>query len=317
MPASKYDLAMIGGSGFVAGHLLNDLRETSQRILILSRTRPESLSPGMTWRSLDLSKPEQIQRLSDTPIEVQTCLFNSVRKGRYATGSPEWADQGLVTAPDFTQLFQRLNLHPRRLLTIGSSEEYGARITAEPISENSEANPLSSYGYWKKMLMARAEQWSLGTNQTFLHLRPFVVYGVGQDRSMFLDSLLDCLFRGETFQMTYGAQWRSWLHVETLSKIIVLSLQEKVWRHSVLNVSDVIYLQLSEVARRVQQMVDQGRVSLGAVPYRDGEVWHQKPSLDRLDEMFPDRPKRDFFFDVMTLIHRERALRGHEPRLQL
>ncbi len=301
---NEYKIAIIGSSGFLAKELFSAIAD-KKPVLSLGRHRPASVSDN-NFIYLDLSKP-LIKSPSSQAIKIDTVIFNAAFKGRFKEPSPEWSSQGQICAPDFDLLFKTLNFEVSRLITIGSSEEYGARDTDQLIKEDEQLNPQSSYGYWKVKLYEQGLKWSMQNSKDFIHLRPFNIYGVDADKNMFLRSLIETLLKDEKFTMTLGQQYRSFVHISVIVETILTLVDELRWeqfcRKNSLNVSSPFYFQLQEVAHIVHSLINKGSLNIGALPYRDEEVWHQKPDLTLLNKLIKRDLNLDFKKEMQELIN--------------
>jgi nucleoside-diphosphate-sugar epimerase len=279
---STYDIALIGGSGFVAGHLLDFFKLKRLSCLVMGRIRPANIL-GQDFVPLDLAT----QTLKDvflerSDIRFNTLIFNSAIKNEFEPDTPEWRTQGLVTAPSLVGLppFQRL-------ITIGSSAEYGRYPDATEIPENATPRPGSSYGYWKLKLFENSFTWAGQTGTQFIHLRPFNIIGPGADPKMFVGSLIRSLLENKAFKMTAGDQYRSFLSVDTLVKTVEALLSSPSWETygPILNVSEPHYMKIKDMVQLIQNKIRSGNILAGEIPYRTDEVWHQNPNLRKLKSL--------------------------------
>jgi len=294
-----YDCLVLGSSGFISSHLIPRLVAEKKRVLVLGRTPPHKVE-NVDWLSFDLLQPSSWR---ERPLRVHSCIYMAALKGRFEKGTPDWDKQGKVTSPNFEKLFQTLQLQVSRLITLGSSEEYGAKRGDELIFEADEAQPMTSYGYWKAQLCDQGRRWALNKNRSHIHLRPFIVFGQNQDPQMFLGSLISSLKLGKSFPMTAGEQWRSFISVEAVCDVLIRSIS--LDGNHIFNVSSPSYLQIRDVAMLAHQLIGRGRLEIGALPYREFEVWHQKPSLAGLLKIWPDLRFNDFPTDLKELIQHE------------
>ena len=134
------------------------------------------------------------------------------------------------------------------------------------------------------------------------------MFGIGQDKNMFLGSLINSLLDRQTYKMTLGEQWRSFISVSTLCDIIERSIELKNRNINLLNVSSPAYIQIRDLALMVQKIVGYGDLSFGSVPYREYEIWHQRPSLKLLHDLWPDLSFPDFESEIKKMVVQEKSL---------
>lgn len=280
----KYDVILIGGSGFLARNILASFSDLKRSCLVMGRKKiPENHFND--FLEFDLLKMDS-QKFSENYGELQadTVIFNSALKGRFECNDARWIEQGKIIAPDLNFL---KHIKFKKLLTIGTSEEYGPRLNQSLISEADECLPVSSYGYWKYSLYKKALVFCNETEIQFCHMRPFNIYGIGSDPEMFVRSMIESLITRGSFDMTKGEQFRSYAHIQTVVRTInALIDAAEPWSaltdKNCLNVSDDTYISIAQVADLVVKLIPNGTVNKGVLPYRDQEVWHQKPSLKKI-----------------------------------
>ncbi|MES2803317.1 MAG: NAD(P)-dependent oxidoreductase [Bdellovibrionota bacterium] len=301
----KYDIALIGSSGFIAEALIQQFYG-KKTILHIGRNKPSQCDPT-DFITYDLNTDVQLTN----KFQIDTVIFNAAIKGRFADNSEAWTNQGKVTAPNFRDLFARLNLDVSRLITMGSSEEYGARDNDTPIREDDPLTPLSSYGSWKVRLHAENLKWSRQFNKPAIHLRPFNIFGTGLDKNMFLGSLITTLLQNKSFPMTLGEQHRSFVPVnivnETIHKLLTLESWDAYQRNGALNVSSHHYYRIIDVAHIICNLVKSGQLEVGKLAYRQEEVWHQNPDLTLIDKLLGQDINYDFTNEMTYLIQRLRS----------
>jgi nucleoside-diphosphate-sugar epimerase len=295
-------VAIIGGSGFFAKHLVESLTRDGYRLTLFGRTRPTRLPDSISWMPLDIAKSSQKISHPEKSRVFHTVIFNSTIKGRYEHGSADWYNQGSVCAPNFETLFDHCGIKATRLITIGSSEEYGAKSDTSLILETDTCKPISSYGYWKCRLQDNAIKWSATNRSSHVHIRPFVVYGQYQDPQMFIGAIIETLMKGKTFAMTLGHQSRAFTHINTVSTVISKLVTDATWQIPVINVSDRLYAELREIAERIYSLINSGVIAFGALPYRHDEVWHQRPSLSILHSVLKDIAEPNFEKEIAAIV---------------
>ena len=86
--------------------------------------------------------------------------------------------------------------------------------------------------------------------------------------------MIQTLKKGEDFLMTKGEQVRDFLYVDDVVNAMLLSAGKEKAYGQVLNVCSGEGTQLAELALEVQtNLQTNAKIVLGAIPYRDSEVW--------------------------------------------
>lgn len=85
-----------------------------------------------------------------------------------------------------------------KLLTIGSSEEYGIPLNPnKPLSENTLLNPYNPYGTAKAAVSYLASQYQREYGLNVIHARPFNHIGVGQRKGFVVSDFIDQILKFE------------------------------------------------------------------------------------------------------------------------
>lgn len=109
-----------------------------------------------------------------------------------------------------------------KIIHFGSCTEYGD--SDFPISEEFSLAPKNIYGTAKAISSLSALQLSHEYGLPLIILRPFYLYGPGDDKSV-LYYLMDALVKNKTFSLTAGAQIRDYMYIVDLAKIIITMLE--------------------------------------------------------------------------------------------
>jgi UDP-glucose 4-epimerase len=178
-----------------------------------------------------------------------------------------------------------------RLLSAGSAFEYG--IQDGPISETAEPTPNSFYALTKlegtRCIQAARERSGLrGTSA-----RLTTVYGPGEHPSRLLPSLVRTAETSEPLELTGGKQERDFTFVGDVAEgFLRLGALGDV-PHGVVNLA-------TGRLSTVRSFVDCARevlgiradlLRVGAIPYRDNEVWQGRIDVDLLENLTGWRPR--------------------------
>lgn len=183
---------------------------------------------------------------------------------------------------------------------IGSAEEYGDNDA--PFLEEQKERPASAYTYSKTASKILLEALSSHQAIPFTYLRPTLVYGPNQGEEMFLPALIKSLRSGNRFRLTKGEQLRDYLHVEDLCIAILKVIEApKKAAGQIYNVGSGEVKSIRDVAKIVAQKINaEGLLDIGAIPYREKEIFDYRVSIDKI--------KEDLGWEPMTSI--EEGLSG-------
>jgi len=179
-----------------------------------------------------------------------------------------------------TELLLRLAKHtsarfifPSTAMVYGNSEG--------PFTEAMPLVPGNYYAFSK----ASAEQLIRMHHQN--HSIPHVIfrigilYGPGQRGNMFIPSLVNALVSNAPFPMTAGEQKRDFIHINDFVAALnsVLAQPEL---SGTFNLSSGTPLTMKEVALHAERIANKENIiRLGAIPYREHEIWNYHLSIDK------------------------------------
>jgi len=116
--------------------------------------------------------------------------------------------------------YMRLKCSSARLIYPSSAGVYGARPDA-PIKESDHLNPISTYGYHKRIVEELCENYSRNYGLSVGLIRLFSLYGSGLTKQLLWDASIELsTAKDEANFWGTGEETRDWLHVDDATEII-------------------------------------------------------------------------------------------------
>jgi len=169
--------------------------------------------------------------------------------------------QNLLQLIDWTSI--------KRFVQIGSSDEYGS--LHPPQTEKMRENPISSYSFGKVASTQLLQMLFRTEGFPAVTLRPFLVYGEGQNNNRFLPQIIKGCIQGVQFPVSNGEQLRDFCYIDDIIRGILLTLKNDKVNGEVINLASGKPISIRKIIELVQEVVGQGVPDFGAVPYRVGE----------------------------------------------
>jgi UDP-glucose 4-epimerase len=267
-------ILVTGAAGFIGTRLVRCLEQAGIPYLGSSHVTPAPAETGGRWIRLDLSDAAAVDAVvHDEQPEVVFHLAGVLGADRSLAFAERAVRGNFVASHNLLTALGR-SAQPQCVVLVGSSEEYG-RQESVPYTEDMSPRPVSPYSASK----AAVTQFALLYHE--LHalpavvLRPFVVYGPGQRPPMMLPALMHALARGESFAMTAGRQTRDFVHVDDVVAALIAAAVTAGAAGEVFNVCSGEERSIREVAELCVRVAGAGvgTLQVGAVPYRQNEVW--------------------------------------------
>lgn len=172
----------------------------------------------------------------------------------------------------------------KRLVIAGSCSEYGKSAERyDYVPWDAPLEPVDAYGASKAAASVAALAYGINRNVEIAILRPFHVYGDGENSIRFWPSLKAAAIAGEDFKMTLGEQVRDFTSVEEVARAFLSYAAEKIIAPGmpiVKNLGTGKPETLRRFAERHWKAFNaKGKLVTGAVPYRKNEVMRYVPML--------------------------------------
>ena len=171
-----------GGAGFIGSHIARHLVQRGDEVVVVDNVSTgfeENIPPGVHFVNMDLSRPEEFERIPKWRYEA-VCHLAAQTSGEI---SHEIPGQDLTTnALGTLMLLDWCQRHQvSRFLYASSMAVYGL-AESMPVKENDRLDPYSFYGISKQAAEHYVRQYSRrGMDTTVFRL--FNVYGPGQNLS--------------------------------------------------------------------------------------------------------------------------------------
>jgi UDP-glucose 4-epimerase len=215
-------ILVTGGSGFIGGRLINELKAQKHNVIVLDK-RKSNLD--VEFINGDISNPEIVNYNYG---EVDFIFHIAAQSGGYFSLENPYLDVmwNSVGSMNVVKLAQKLKV--KKLIYTSSMAVYGNKENA---TEDGEVNPISFYGASKLSAEYFVKLVKEHSNIPYTIFRLFATYGAGQDLSNkhqgILSIYLDQALNNDTVKIT-GAKdrVRELVHVNDVVKALMLSFKD-------------------------------------------------------------------------------------------
>lgn len=180
-----------------------------------------------------------------------------------------------------------------KFIFFGSCDEYG--LQKKSFEENQSEQPLTSYGLSKLSITKTLKALYFNENYPAVIIRPSVVYGENQDKSMFLPSLVDAIRKKKNFKMTMGEQYRDYIYIDDLIEAIIILLNNKnLGLGEIINITYGESYPIKKIAVKLANLIkNDGELMLkiGSINYRKTEVMNYYTSNQKAKDILGWYPK--------------------------
>lgn len=273
-----------GAAGFLGRRLLPRLVELGFHVVAVDRVSFSTTSENVERIQSDLLDAAEIFARGSSPDAIIHLAWDMRRD---VTNFALQAEQVRRTA---CLLDEAVAAGVRRFIMMGSAEEYGRRggCIAE---DDAPVGTLSPYGWAKRACgeMARAKAEISGAG--LLWLRPFIVYGPGQQGDMAIPNALRAAREGSRAEFSDATQRRDFVFVDDVVNAILAGLAMREPIVETVNIGSGTPVALREVLEAVRMRWGQdSSFVFGARPRRAGEPDEQYANISKASSVLGWRP---------------------------
>ena len=144
------------------------------------------------------------------------------------------------------------------------------------IKEDAVPGPSSEYGASKAAAWMFVNQFYLRYNLPVVTLRPFTVYGPGENPGRLVSSVIQSIFKQKPLGLTAGEQARDFIFIDDVVNAFLSAANEKnAVNGETFNVSTGIETSVKDMVLKILDLMGADvKPSFGVIPYRSSEFWH-------------------------------------------
>jgi len=276
---SKSKILVTGATGFIGQRLVRRLVEAGAQVWagVFPEETPERirvLPREATQLPLDMRDPESVtQAVNRASPDI---VFHLAAVG--------------VTSPDIDPVAALIEntggtvflmgalggWEIKRIVLAGTSHEYGAREAVEGL------DPFNFYAASKVATWAFARAYWRAFGLPVVVVRPFQVYGPGQPDHTLVPSAVHAALAGKDFPMTPGEQERDFIYVDDVVEGLLATAMASGVEGESVDLGTGQVCSVRKVVECIWEMAEaRGRILVGTLPYRPGEVMHVVADADR------------------------------------
>ena len=211
-------LLIIGGSGFIGGHLADRSLSLGYKVDIISlnKKKNKNTNKKIKFINIDLGNLNQLKKLNKLDYDYVVNLGGYIDHSNYSSKGNIIIDTHFNSIRIITQ--KLLNTKIKRFIQIGSSDEYG--ISDYPQKESQREAPSSAYSASKVLATHYLQMLYREINFPAVILRPFLIYGPRQSNNRLIPQVINACLKGENVNLSPGEQVRDFCHVDDFINII-------------------------------------------------------------------------------------------------
>ena len=295
------DLLIIGGSGFIGSHLANQAIKYGYNTTVLSlhEVDEDQKVSNVEYLVGDIRSLKNLEQLlNGRKIEYLINLSGYIDHSKFNENGQETLAshfggvQNLIQCLDWN--------HLNRFIQIGSSDEYGNQPA--PQNEDMREEPISLYSMGKVAASKMLQVLYITEGFPSVILRPFLVYGPGQNNQRFLPQIISGCLKNEKFPVSYGEQLRDFCYIDDIVEGIFKAIKAPAAVGEIINLASGQPVSIKKVIELVQKIIGIGTPQFGKVQYRHGENMALYADIRKAQEMLSWNPEVDLCEGLLRTI---------------
>lgn len=284
-----------GASGFLGAHVVRRLIAEGMEVAILVRDpdrvlRLQALQTGMPVVVVgDLLDQERLQA-AITGWQPQVVYHLAAAGVNPAASTPAEVVQSNVLGT-LNLLEACRGLAVSRFVYAGSCAEYGS---GHDLSEDRRPAPTNVYGASKAAAGLLVQTYGRMYGLPTVWLRPFMIYGPLERRGRLVTHTILTALSGEDIRMTGGEQERDFVYIDDVVDGFIRAADDAYPAAvgETINLSSGEGVPIREVVALILEIMGHPvKAVLGALPYREGEMWQQSGDNTRARRLLDWSPR--------------------------
>ena len=276
-------IVVVGGNGYLGGFLVKALKKQEAQVFIISNNCESSESEFVVDITNFNETRHIIQQIK--PDIVYHLAANISRNRDFSI----YENMAAINVQGTLNVLKALEGIDAHFIFTSTSEIYGNNTS--PFHENQIPKPVSPYSLTKRSAELLIETFCNNHNKKYTNLRVFNFYGENMPESFFIPQMIKSLKRGEDFNMTKGEQVRDFLYVGDVVNALILTAKSSNSYGETMNVCSGKGTQLRQLAEAVNKTMNtEAKIVIGAIPYRDSEVWEMIGDQSKIKKITGFKP---------------------------
>jgi nucleoside-diphosphate-sugar epimerase len=282
-------ILIVGGTGFLGNALINKLsRNRGNNITCVYSSKKKIINKKSKVKYLhcDISKLKNIKRKLNKNFDIVINFAGYVdHKKKIKTVNSHFNG-----CKNLANHFSGKKI--KLFIQIGSSLEYGNRPSPHYENKNVKISNLKSYYSISKLMATKyLNTLSIKKNINVCVLRPYLVYGPGQDFNRLIPTVMRSAIKNEIFDCSSGNQFRDFLYIDDFTDLIIKIIKSKGIKFQIFNVGYGKPVKVRNIISSIMKLAKGGKPNFGIIKNRPDELFISYPSIQKVKKYFNWKPK--------------------------
>ena len=278
---------VVGGEGFIGQHLVSKLCNLKSCVVSIG-TKVHSGTKAHKYLSVDVRDKDKLGiLLKDFDFEYIFNFCGYINHAPYCKNGRDVIDVHFIGLLNL--LDQVCGSQLKCFVNVGSSDEYGSN--ASPQNESMREDAISPYSVAKVAGTQLIQALAKTENFPGVVVRPFLVYGPGQNMSRFLPQVISGCLEDLDFPVSKGEQLRDFCFIEDIIDGILLAATKRGALGEVINLASGNPTSIRSIIEEIVNLIGSGRPQWGKLNYRIGENMELYADITKAKKILKWKPK--------------------------
>ena len=278
---------VVGGEGFIGQHLVSKLCNLKSCVVSIG-TKVHSGTKAHKYLSVDVRDKDKLGiLLKDFDFEYIFNFCGYINHAPYCKNGRDVIDVHFIGLLNL--LDQVCGSQLKCFVNVGSSDEYGSN--ASPQNESMREDAISPYSVAKVAGTQLIQALAKTENFPGVVVRPFLVYGPGQNMSRFLPQVISGCLEDLDFPVSKGEQLRDFCFIEDIIDGIWLAATKRGALGEVINLASGNPTSIRSIIEEIVNLIGSGRPQWGKLNYRIGENMELYADITKAKKILKWKPK--------------------------
>ena len=278
---------VVGGEGFIGQHLVSKLCNLKSYVVSIG-TKVHTGTKAHKYLSVDVRDKDKLgSLLKDFDFEYIFNFCGYINHAPYCKNGRDVIDVHFIGLLNL--LDQTCGSQLKCFVNVGSSDEYGSNVS--PQNESMREDAISPYSVAKVAGTQLIQALAKTENFPGVVVRPFLVYGPGQNMSRFIPQVISGCLEDLDFPVSKAEQLRDFCFIEDIIDGILLAATKKDALGEVINLASGNPTSIRSIIQEIVNLIGGGRPQWGKLNYRIGENMELYADITKAKKILKWKPK--------------------------
>ena len=272
---NKKDILITGGTGFIGYHLAKKCLKFKWNVTSLSTKKPKKKRKlnHVKYIICDVSNNKQLIKKIKSNYDYVVNLAGYVDHSH----KKKTMKSHFVGCKNLSLFF--LNSKITKFIQIGSSIEYGKKLSPQYENKNNYQKTFSFYGKAKLLSTKLLLNLYAKFNFPAVIIRLYLVYGPNQDTNRVIPITVSNAIKNKKFDCSDGLQIRDFTYIDDVIDAIIKTLKKKNLSGEIINIGSGDPITIRSVILKICNIVGSGKPQFGNIQLRKDEIRSLYPSV--------------------------------------